>query len=198
MNWALITTIALSLVDPVHIGLAVCASEAVQAVVDDVVVEAQAPPETLTLVPGGKVVGIDGVSVEAPEGALDEPLEVTIKRVEESMLEVPLPEGRPLFSNLYSITINKEYISSKGDTSFKIYLPLPEGVNGEDAIMLYLLSTNFITDSEHGFWFWNFKGAYDESTHSVIAFTGILSSIGTVVGITERKVPLSNSNQVTP
>ncbi len=45
LNWVLVTTIMLSLVDPVNIGLAVCASEhEVQAVVDDVVVEAQAPP----------------------------------------------------------------------------------------------------------------------------------------------------------
>ncbi len=196
LNWILVTTIALSLVDPVHIGLAVCASKEVQAVVDDVVVEAQAPPETLTLVPGGKVVGIDGVSVEAPEGAIDEPIEVTIKRVEESMLEIPLPEDRPLFSNLYSINIEDEFIFSK--VSFKIYLPLPEGIDGENAIMLSLISTNFVIDSEPGSWFWTFDGAYDESTHSIISFTTILSSIGTVIGITERKVPLSNFNQVTP
>ena len=45
LNWVLITTIALSLVDPVQVGLAVCASEQeVQAVVDEVVVEAQGPP----------------------------------------------------------------------------------------------------------------------------------------------------------
>ncbi len=44
LNWVLITTIALSLVDTVQIGLAVCASEEVQAVVDDVVVEAQGQP----------------------------------------------------------------------------------------------------------------------------------------------------------
>ncbi len=42
---AIITTIALSLVDPVNVGLVACASEEVQAVVDDVVVEAQGPPD---------------------------------------------------------------------------------------------------------------------------------------------------------
>ena len=45
LNWVFITTITLSLVDPVQVGLAVCASEQeVQAVVDEVVVEAQGPP----------------------------------------------------------------------------------------------------------------------------------------------------------
>lgn len=45
MNWTLIATIAISLIDPVNIGLAACTSgQEVQAVVDDVVVEVQALP----------------------------------------------------------------------------------------------------------------------------------------------------------
>ncbi len=44
LNWVLITTITLSLVDPIQVGLAVCASEEVQAIIDDVLVEAQGLP----------------------------------------------------------------------------------------------------------------------------------------------------------
>ena len=51
LKWTLVATIALSLVDPVNIGLAVGASEhEVQAIVDDVVVEAQGPPSEIEAV----------------------------------------------------------------------------------------------------------------------------------------------------
>ena len=67
VNWVLVTTIAFGLVDSVNVGLAICASEhEVQAVVDDVVVEAQEPPgeETVTA-----IIGPQGGVLEAPNGA---------------------------------------------------------------------------------------------------------------------------------
>ena len=51
VNWVLVTTITLSLVDPVNVGLAADSEqEDVQAVFDEVTVEAQAPPSEVTAV----------------------------------------------------------------------------------------------------------------------------------------------------
>ncbi len=50
LNWILVTTVVLSLVGPVNVGLAVGASEEVQVVVDDIVVELQEPPNGIEAV----------------------------------------------------------------------------------------------------------------------------------------------------
>ena len=78
------------MVDLVNVSLAICASEhEVWAVDDDVLVEAQGPPELLTLEPDRVVVGLDGIVVGDDEDApLLQSMQLTIERFDEAIAHV--------------------------------------------------------------------------------------------------------------
>ena len=170
LNWVLITTVVLSLVDPIHIGLAVCASEEVQAVVDDVLVEAQGPPEVLTLEPGGFVVGIDGITILADEpyfaAHLDETVQFTIERYDEAFIDLSVKEPYVVKSHAYRLRVlpsseNKHY-------NLVIGIPVPEGVDPNRAEQAAIIDTaKDITDSFPPYYrYWSaYGGLYDEDSN---------------------------------
>ena len=177
LNWVLVTTIALSLVDPVHIGLAVCASEhEVQAVVDDVVVEAQGPPEVLTLELGGSVVGLDGITVtdNHSQWPLQQTTQIQIEHFDEILTEVPV------FFTVRSPVYRMSFLTTDSyqDEFVEIGIPIPENVDPERLIAARILDNRLGSD---GPWsrndppqlFWKTKrGFYDESSNLFKFTTG--------------------------
>ncbi len=180
LNWVLVTTIALSLVDPVHIGLAVCVSEEVQVVVEDVVVEAQGSPEILTLEPGEFVVGIDGITILADEprlaAHLDETVQFTLERYDEVLTDLPMEEGYILKSRVYRLSVlptseNKHY-------NLVIGIPVPEGTDLRRLRKAKVTDTARLTDTIPPYrLLWSIhRGIYDEDSNlfktGISQFTG--------------------------
>ncbi len=50
------------------------------------------PDSTTSLRPGGLIRGVDGVSVSAPKGALEQEIEIYFERVQDPREEVPFPK----------------------------------------------------------------------------------------------------------
>ncbi len=99
MNWTLLTTIFFTLASPFNIGLAFNNdTEIIQAEFSNVQTqkEEQAVRVEGTLRPGESFKGPDGIEVIALDGALDEPAEIFIERVDDPTSEyaIELDFGR--------------------------------------------------------------------------------------------------------
>jgi hypothetical protein len=78
---------------------------------------------TGTLVPGGTVVGPDGVSVTSPIGtSLDKPVEITIERVDPASITVNY-NIHPLVKNLYRVRASRYLTTGSTDVTFVISFP---------------------------------------------------------------------------
>ncbi len=175
LNWVLITTIALSLVDPVHIGLAVCASEhEVQAVFEDVVVEAQGPPEVLTLELGGSVVGLDGIIVTDNDSQwpLQQATQIQIEHFDEILTEVPV------FFTVRSHVYRMSFLTTDSyqNEFVEIGIPVPENVDPARLIAARILDNRLGSD---GPWsrddppqlFWKTKRGFYDANSNLFKFT---------------------------
>jgi len=97
------------------------------------------PDSTTSLKPGGLITGVDGVSISAPQGALEHRIDIFIDPAEDPRLEVPFPsflEGLGVVGNFYEITASEEYWSDEMDLI--IGLPVPEGVSPDNLAMVTL------------------------------------------------------------
>lgn len=90
--------------------------------------------QSFMLIPDGRVVGIDGVTIDASVAGLEEPVEVFIERLEPSEVNALPPLST--VSNLQAVTAYYR-ISVKGDYRvraedwFRISLPLPDGIEAD-------------------------------------------------------------------
>lgn len=98
--------------------------------IDTVVVLDAIPGEIQTLEPGDVVVGVDGLVVAAPGGALEEKVEIRINRADDPTVDIPLPDYLDkdgLIGNFYELTASHNVITPNGEYLL-VGLPVPEGI----------------------------------------------------------------------
>lgn len=141
-------------------------------------------PESATLTPGGSITLIDGVVIEAPEGALDAPLEIFVERVDPATLTTPLPELYEVIGHLYRISTSTEFYAS-GSTFLRVAFPILETTPIDKLGFAHLQSSEGITDVPDGpveyAWFIN-DARYDPDAKIALASTTYLSEEGNVMG----------------
>ena len=87
------------------------------------------------LEPGEHITGIDGVTVGAPEGALEKGIPISVEKVDDPGTEVPYPDyldddRLEIVSEFYSVTSDKPTFAPD-DSAFILGLPVPEDVPPE-------------------------------------------------------------------
>lgn len=100
----------------------------------------------LNLEPGGIVTGVDGVSVGAPEGALDQEIGIFIKKVDDPIREVPFPEylmDVEVVGDFYAISAEQDFSTPDGDYLL-LGLPVPEGISTDDLAFVVLVPPDSI------------------------------------------------------
>jgi len=103
--------------------------------------------EPLNLEPGGIVSGVDGVSVGAPEGALNQTIEIFIEKVDDPSKEVPFPEylaDAEVVGDFYAINARQDF--STPDDYLLLGLPVPEGISTDDLAFAVLVPPDSIMD----------------------------------------------------
>ncbi len=84
------------------------------------------PDSTTSLRPGGLIRGVDGVSVSAPKGALEQEIEIYFERVQDPREELPFPkylEDVKVIGDFYEITASEEYWSDEKELLFGLSVP---------------------------------------------------------------------------
>jgi hypothetical protein len=107
-------------------------------------------PEFLTLEPGGLVTGVDGVTVGAPEGALDQPIEILIEEVDDPRAEVPFAEylaGAEVVGDFYAISAEQDFSTSTEDYLI-LGLPVAENVSTDELALVCLVPPGCIMMDE--------------------------------------------------
>ena len=102
----------------------------------------------LNLEPGSVVSGVDGVSVGAPEGTLDQAIQISIEKVEDPREEVPLPEylvGADILGDFYGVSALQD-VSTPDADYLVLGLPVPEGVSVDDLTFAVLVPPDSIID----------------------------------------------------
>jgi uncharacterized protein (TIGR02145 family) len=134
------------------------------------------------LEPGGIVVGVDGVVIGAPEGSLDEEVEIRIEKVEDPTVDIPLPEyikRDDLVGNFYEFTASDEVIID--DHNYLIIgLPVPEGVSPDNLSIAILMSPEMIImngEFDPSMLWTTVRGYYDEESE---LFGTIVPYVGTI------------------
>lgn len=97
--------------------------------------------EGLILEPGELVTGVDGVTIGAPEGVLDQAIEIFIEKVDDPREEVPFPENMEdmeVVGDFYEISAGQDFSASTGDYLL-LGLPVPEEVSTDDLMFVSLV-----------------------------------------------------------
>ncbi len=135
-----------------------------------------------TLQPGGIFFGEDGVALAAPEGALEEGIEIFVEKIDDPRSNVSFPgylERSTVVGNFYQITASDDVKTPK--LNFLLLgLPVPEGVSPENLAIASLSPPNMIIDDrpeEIPFERWGFlHGVYDPESG---LFGTLLPFVGT-------------------
>jgi len=126
--------VLLALVIALSVGLVACGGTGQEE-------EEEEEPEGLILEPGGLVTGVDGVTVGAPEGVLEQAIEIYIEKMDDPRGEVPFPEymeDMEIVGDFYEISAGQNFTTSAGDYLL-LGLPVPEGVSTNDLIFVSLV-----------------------------------------------------------
>ena len=102
--------------------------------------------EPLNLAPGGIVSGVHGVSVGAPEGALDETIEILIEEEDDPSGEVPFPEylsDAEVVGDFYGISAAQDFSTVK-EHYLILGLPVPDGISTDDLWFIVLVPPDSI------------------------------------------------------
>ena len=158
--------------------------------------------EEQALEPGGSVTGIDGVTLHAPEEALDEPVGVTIERTGHKQNDADVPEGLEAVGGTYKVSTVGTTEAGTGD-GFYIELPIPDGVMREDLHVAYLVPPEWVIHQvdnhddhiEDPFWEIAY-GAWNEENDTWLAPTYYLTDDGQTIQLAagehfdgERRLP---------
>lgn len=133
--------------------------------------------------PGEVLEGIDGVSVGAPDGALEDEIEVFIQKEDDPTDDVPLPEfleGVEILGSFYSVGSSKNFFTPEGNYLI-LGLPVPEGESPDDLAFLILsppgsVITVYPEDDDPSIRWNPVRGAFDPESG---LFGTILPFIGT-------------------
>ena len=90
-------------------------------------------PLFTTLTDGGSTTGIDNLVVKAPEGSIDEEVEIGMRVATTPVL--PLPDDLEIKSKFYKLSANEDVSSN---TSFVLAIPVPENTDGKHLALAYL------------------------------------------------------------
>ena len=104
--------------------------------------------EPLDLEPGSVVSGVDGVSIGAPEGTLDQAIQISIEKVEDPRGEVPFPEyliGADILGDFYAVSALQDTSTPDGDY-LVLGLPVPEGISIDDLTFAVLVPPDSTMD----------------------------------------------------
>lgn len=106
--------------------------------------------EPLSLEPGSTISGVDGVTIGAPEGALNETIEVFIEKVDDPRAEVPFPEYLAhvdVVGNFYGISAGWNF-SASDENCLLLGLPVPTGIPTDDLAVLVLVPPDSVFTDE--------------------------------------------------
>ena len=129
------------------------------------------PDEFETLNPDGMITGVDGVTLGAPEGALDDAVEIRIGRVSDPTEETPLPsylEHVELLGDFYEVAAASD-VSTPYGQYLVLGLPVPEGAATEDLAIAALSPPGSVIqhrarDLDPSFRWRPLRGHYDEES----------------------------------
>lgn len=136
-----------------------------------------------TLEPGGQLIGVDEVVVAATDGAIEEPVQVRIRRASDPTNDTPLPTSLTQYGSFYHVDAEQDTFAPV-ENPFLIGLPLPEGAPTDDLALAVLVPAQYIhidappgTDYVEPADEWDFLPAmYDEETNQALAITPSLTA----------------------
>ena len=171
--------------------------------IDTVVVLDAIPGEIQTLEPGDVVVGVDGLVVAAPGGALEEMVEIRVYRADDPTVDIPLPDYLDkdgLIGNFYELTASHNVITPNGEYLL-VGLPVPEGIPTANlAIAVLSPPESIISQGELEPWMrWSIvTGSYDEESGrfgAVVPFVGTESHIYVLIeGVYSHDIDIHGHN----
>ncbi len=149
-----------------------------------------APPPTGLLTPGGTVVGVDGVSLTALDGALANAVAVSIARVPSKTIAAPLPEGLSLTGHAYQVAATVD--TTAGDDApfgFVVGLPLPASANPKELNVAFLIRRDRVElwypDYVDGDVWELVPGVFDPTAGRWLVTLHALPAAGTELGLVE-------------
>ena len=160
MNWTLLITIILTLANPFNIGLTCCNNiGTTQADFANIQVQKEEQPAKVVgtiNTAGGTVFGPDGVSLTIDSGILDEPVQITIERVEKPELELPdYLSDLEIVSPYYYVSVSR-FIYRKNGNPFAMDFPLPGGLSRADVVLVTYDQVNDVIypsrDESYAWW----------------------------------------------
>ena len=103
------------------------------------------------LEPGGVIVGVDRIHIGAPEGAIVENIEISIRKVDDPTMEVDLPEfitREDIIGDFYELTATENVWTS--DQNYLVLgLPVPDHNEPENLALLVLSTMDMIIAYEN-------------------------------------------------
>ena len=171
------------------------------ASVDTMIIFTTAAQDFQTLEPGGIIVGVDSVHFGAPEGAIEEGIEISIEQVIDPTVEIQFPDylnDINVVSNFYELTASED-IDIAPEHPLILGIPVPEGLSTENLAIGILVPSNTIWlhgEEEPSMRWRTVRGQYDEESGlfgTTVTFTGVEPHTYFLIdGITYANIEIEN------